>query len=121
MDQNIPARDYSTISPSARGLLLLKSKTTIPFAAAAARLVPIPEGYEQTYDFAFWARALHFEARYRSIDQLLEGLGISNILELSSGFSFRGLQTVQERNVHYIDTDLDEVIGMKQSLAATLS
>jgi len=63
---------------------------------------------------------LHFENRYRSIDQLLEDLPIKNILELSSGFSFRGLETVKQNQFHYIDTDLPDVIATKNELIAEL-
>jgi len=116
-------RNYNTISPSAKSLLLLKGYTDIPFARAAAALISLPEKYEHDFgkkDFAFWARALHFENRYRSINQLLAGLKITNILELSSGFSFRGLAAIQDNAVHYIDTDLPDLINTKQSFIADL-
>ena len=116
-------RDYSSISPSARSLLLLKGLTDIPFTLEAAKLITYPETYEPDFelkDFVLWARVLHFENRYKSINQLLAGLPVSNILELSSGFSFRGLYSTLHRNVHYIDTDLPDVITTKQSLLSSL-
>lgn len=72
----------------------MKGYTSIPYAREAAQLLVAPQPY--TPDFTnrqpgFWARLLHFESRYWSIDQLMTGLPITNILELSSGFSFRGL------------------------------
>ena len=88
------ARDYTAISPSAKSLLLLKGLTSIPFAKATAELVSGPGSYDagmQNTDFAFWKRVVHFEDRYWSVDQLMAEVDISNILELSSGFSFRGL------------------------------
>ncbi|SEW39164.1 class I SAM-dependent methyltransferase [Chitinophaga arvensicola] len=114
----ITNRDYSAISPTAKSLLLLKGVTNIPYAAAAAKLILAPKPYQpELYnkDLAFWVRLLHFEDRYHSIDQLLLDLPVKNILELSSGFSFRGLATVQQPGYHYIDTDLPEVIATKQS------
>ncbi|MEN0054723.1 MAG: hypothetical protein AAGC65_13700 [Mucilaginibacter sp.] len=116
-------RDYSTISPSARSLLLLKGLTEIPFMREAAKLITYPDKYEPDFehkDFVLWARVLHFENRYKSIDQLLTGLPVSNILELSSGFSFRGLYTTLHNDVHYIDTDLPDVIATKQNLLNSL-
>ncbi|MBB6128896.1 hypothetical protein [Mucilaginibacter lappiensis] len=112
-------RDYSSISPSARSLLLLKGFTNIPFALEAAKLISRPDHYQPDFsikELAFWARLLHFESRYKSINQLLSGLPIQNILEISSGFSFRGLSSVINREVYYIDTDLPEVITIKLSL-----
>jgi O-methyltransferase involved in polyketide biosynthesis len=112
-------RDYSSISPSARALLLLKGLTDIPFALEAAKLINRPDHYQPDYsikELAFWGRVLHFESRYKSIDQLLAGLPARNILEISSGFSFRGLSAAMNKEVYYIDTDLPEVITTKQSL-----
>jgi hypothetical protein len=123
IETNSANRDYSSISPSARSLLLLKGLTSIPFAREAAGLMVSPELYKPDYentDIGFWARLLHFESRYQSIDQLLSDLSAKNILELSSGFSFRGLAAAQERDVHYIDTDLDNVIELKEDFINAL-
>ena len=116
-------RNYNTISPSAKSLLLLKGLTDIPYARAAAELISRPEQYVPDYgntDLTFWMRVLHFEHRYRTIDQLLAGLHIHNILELSSGFSFRGLAAVQDSNTYYIDTDLPDLVRTKQDFIASL-
>src|SRR5665213_3860827 len=107
-------RDFTSVSPSARQLLLLKGFGDIPFAKQAAQLMLHPKTYINNLDnmdFPFKARLVHFESRYRSIDELLEGLPVHNVLELSSGFSFRGLDLVQRKEVNYIDTDLPEVIS----------
>lgn len=96
--QNLTNRNFTTISPSAKSLLLMKGCTNIPFARQTAELIKLPERYNPDYDkkdTTFWARTLHFENRYWSIDNLLSDLAITNILELSSGFSFRGLDTVK--------------------------
>ncbi len=122
MDLNT-SRDFSTISPSAKALLLLKGYTPIPFAKQAALLISKPEVYAPDFtrkDAAFWVYAVHFENRYWSIDQLLQGLPVTNILEISSGFSFRGLAAVQQNPVHYVDTDLPEVMEIKKQLVAEL-
>ncbi len=112
-----PDRDFNTISPSARTLLLLKGLTNILFARATAEAMLSPEPYIPDYsstDIRFWGRVAHFESRYWSIDQLLSGLPIKNILELSSGFSFRGLVHAKEEGVYYIDTDLPDLIDSKK-------
>ena len=97
----------------------MKGLTTIPFAREAAQLISQGENYTPTYedkDLLFCLRTAHFEGRYLSINQLLEGLGIKNILELSSGFSFRGLAAVEKEDVYYIDTDLPDLIETKKIL-----
>lgn len=120
--QNI-IRDYDAISPSAKSLLLLKGITNIPFAKNIAELTSLPDKYNpdiKNRDLAFWKRVVHFESRYWSIDQLLSRLTIGNILELASGYSFRGLNTVMQNNIHYIDTDLLNVINHKKDLLKDL-
>jgi len=116
--QNQPSvRNFNSVSPSAYSLLLLKGYTDIPYARKAAELVMQPEKYEPDYsitDFTFWGRVLHFENRYKSINQLLADIPAKNILEMSSGFSFRGLTKVQEASIHYIDTDLPDLIEDKK-------
>lgn len=110
-------RDYTSISPSARSLLLVKGHTGIPYARELAEKIAFPEKYEadcSSEDFSFLATVMHFENRYSAINQLLNDLPISNMLELASGYSFRGLQLAHERaDLHFIDTDLPEIIGIK--------
>jgi hypothetical protein len=109
-------RNFNTISPSAKSLLLRKGHTNIPFARQTAELISLPGKYVPDFgrkDFRYWTRVVHFESRYFSIDQLLAGLQVKNILELSSGYSFRGLDLALKNEVHYIDTDLPDMTGMK--------
>jgi O-methyltransferase involved in polyketide biosynthesis len=123
MEQPILYRDFSSISPSAKWLLLMKGHTNIPYARRVAELLEYPNKYILDFkkrDFIFWAGAFHFESRYRSIDQLLNDLTIKNILELSSGYSFRSLDYVRQKGVHYIDTDLPDIISTKKEFVASL-
>ena len=116
-------RDFSVISPSAKMILLMRGYTEIPFARKAAEIISSPEKFETDYennDFSFWARVLHFETRYFSINQLLEDIEIKNILELSSGFTFRSLDKTENKNCFYIDTDLPEIICSKKQIAEDL-
>jgi O-methyltransferase involved in polyketide biosynthesis len=113
------SRDYSSISPSAKSLLLMKGYTNIPYARQMAALIQGPEPFDLNFDdkdFWFWIRVMHFESRYWSIDQLLKETDNKNILELSSGYSLRGLEMCTREAVHYIDTDLPEVISTKQQM-----
>lgn len=110
---NEKVKDFNSISLSAIALLYTKSFTQIPFMKEAAKLLhAIPDNTEKSP--LFWARVQHFENRYYSIDHLLQPTGITNILELSSGYSFRGLDMAVKSPVHYIDTDLEDVISRKQ-------
>jgi O-methyltransferase involved in polyketide biosynthesis len=121
--ENLSKRNFNSISPSAKSLLLLKGYTNIPFARQTAELLLAPEKYSPDFnkrEMTFWARVFHFENRYWSIDSLLEDLQIKNILELSSGFSFRSLDTSSKKDFYYIDTDLPDVINLKKDFLTAL-
>lgn len=112
-------RNFTSISPSAKSLLRMKGYTRLPFAAQVAAMAIRPEKFDpdfQNKDFMFWTRVFHFEVRYKSIDALMQGLSIKNILELSSGFSFRGLDKVINKDFHFIDTDLAAIIEEKKEM-----
>jgi O-methyltransferase involved in polyketide biosynthesis len=116
-------RDFSSVSPSAKWMILLKGYTDIPFAREVAELLEHPNKYIpdfQKKDFTFWASTLGLEGRYWSINHLLNDLSIKNILELSSGYSFRSLEYVRREGIHYIDTDLPEVIAAKKKFSESL-
>ena len=101
----------------------MKALTGIPYARQAAQLISPETDFVKALDNpdpAFWLRVMHFEARYKSISQLLADAPVANILELSSGFSFRGLDAVQHKHVHYIDTDLPGVIEQKEKLMTAI-
>jgi O-methyltransferase involved in polyketide biosynthesis len=111
-------RDYSTISPSAKALLLVKAQTNLPFAKEAANLLfgavatanaPVDE-----------RRKAHFELRARRLDEALRECGISQILEVAAGLSFRGLALAASENVTYVDSDLPEMAQLKMNLLPKL-
>ena len=117
-------RNFKSISPSAKSILLLKGYTNIPFARRTAELLSEPDEFNPDFsirDMTFWARILHFENRYLSIDKLFEDLPVKNILELSSGYSFRSLAAICKDDVHYIDTDLQDVISLKKEFIEALT
>jgi O-methyltransferase involved in polyketide biosynthesis len=117
-------KDFTSVSPSAWPLLLMKAETNIPYAKEAAQLLTAPENILQLSkekNIMYWARVLHFEERYQSISMLLNEIKPNNILELSSGFSFRGLDmTENNNNLHYIDTDLPGIVEAKKAVIEKL-
>ena len=123
MEEKIVARDFTSVSPSARWMILWKGHTNIPFAREVAEWLAYPTKYVPDFkkrDFTFWASTLGLERRYYSINQLLDDLTTGNILELSSGYSFRGLAYARQKGVHYIDTDLPEVIFTKKEILGSI-
>jgi O-methyltransferase involved in polyketide biosynthesis len=123
MKQITTSRDFSSISPSAKWMILLKGHTNIPYAREVAELLEFPDKYVPDFkkrDFTFWASTLGLERRYWSINELLFDLTITNILELSSGYSFRSLEYTKQKGIHYIDTDLPDVIVTKKEFVYSL-
>jgi O-methyltransferase involved in polyketide biosynthesis len=118
------SRDYSSISPSALSLLLMKSGSTIAFAKEAAELlwgasVPDELAHAMTAENAR-RRLRHFENRYRSLDRLLREAALPSVLEIGSGLSFRGLELARTSEIFYLDTDLPSIVELKSELVGKL-
>ncbi len=119
-------RDFSTISPSAKSLLMVKAQTSLPFARQAAELLwgasAVQEAERDTASTPWGlGRRAHFEHRARSIDAAIEAVGSPRILELAAGLSFRGLDMAGRRaDVVYLDTDLPEIAATKANLVERL-
>ena len=116
---------FDSISPSAKSLLLIKALTSIHFAKEAAGLIfgeeRVKNSRKNLSSIGFLLRLNHFETRYLSIDKALTEIGIKNILEFSSGFSFRGLHLSKDPTISYIDTDLPQLIEDKKIIVQELS
>ncbi|HEY1694344.1 MAG TPA: class I SAM-dependent methyltransferase [Polyangiaceae bacterium] len=118
-------RDFSSISPSARSLLLVKAQTTLPYAREAAELLfgagAVAKAREEAAaDPKVAGRQKHFEIRARSIDEALAARAASRVLELAAGLSLRGLAMAERADVVYVDTDLPELAATKADLLARL-
>ncbi len=122
---NIENKDYNSISPSAEYLMMLKAHTKIPFAKEAASIVlSAKEKFNEPVTDAdravFLRMLLHFENRYWTVEKLLWQTHPRNILEISSGYSFRGLDWCFQHPVHFIDTDLPDLVTAKARLVQSL-
>jgi O-methyltransferase involved in polyketide biosynthesis len=62
-----------------------------------------------------------FEARYKCIASWLLKLRATQVLELASGFSLRGLAMTRDHDVRYVESDLDSVNIEKRKLLTTLA
>jgi O-methyltransferase involved in polyketide biosynthesis len=118
-------RDFSTISPSARSLLLVKSQTSLPFARPAAELLWGAEEVAEAHRKADATpgaaqRRSHFEIRAQSVDDALRELGATRVLEIAAGLSFRGLAMASRGDVFYLDTDLPAIATLKAELVTRL-
>ena len=107
-------------------ILFYRSFSDIPFASKVAEILDaeritadqlVPQGLspKDVTNGAPFA-----EARYKSIRSQLERSDIKQIIEFGSGFSFRGLAMAQDREIIYVETDLQEINVEKQRVIAAL-
>jgi O-methyltransferase involved in polyketide biosynthesis len=94
----------------------------IAFASEVAALIGAEDAYATlARDYGLdrdqlTSYAPMFEARYKSVSELIRKSGASQILELASGYSMRGLDLTRSGALHYVETDLPGVIATKQEL-----
>lgn len=103
---------------------MMKALTDIPFAKETAAMVGDLETFTRTArekrSRVMFGRIVHFENRYKTIDLALAAIGPGQVLELSSGFSCRGLDMTLRKKMVYVDTDLPEFISNKKRLVDAL-
>jgi O-methyltransferase involved in polyketide biosynthesis len=115
------AFDHSRISFTAKIVAYYRQFTDIPFAEETARRIGADEAFTELVRahgldpamLRFYAIA--FEARYKSIGRLLREAATTQVLELASGFSLRGLDLAQ-RGFRYVEMDLAGVVAEKRLL-----
>src|SRR5262252_5583589 len=106
------AADPSHISVTAKVSAYYRKFSDIAFAAEVATLIGADDAFAEIVrdhglepdKLTFYAPM--FEARYKSITQLIHELGASQVLELACGYSLRGLDLTQRGETHYVETDL---------------
>ena len=125
MDASHPFEDSS---PTALLILHFRSLTDIPFAAELAGLLDAEAatraflaGSGADLEETTRINAPFAEARYKCIDHQLRRSGLRQVIELASGFSFRGPSwCAQADDALFVDTDLPGVVSQKLGVAAAL-
>jgi O-methyltransferase involved in polyketide biosynthesis len=114
--------DPSRISVTAKLSAYYRKFSDITFAAEVAALIGADEAFDQLVQdhglerdkLTFYAPM--FEARYKSITEIVRKSGASQVLELASGYSLRGLDMTQGGSLSYVETDLPAVVATKLDL-----
>jgi O-methyltransferase involved in polyketide biosynthesis len=114
--------DPARISVTAKVSAYYRKFSDIAFAAEVATLIGADEAFAEIVrehalepdKLAFYAPM--FEARYKSITQLIGECGVTQVLELASGYSLRGLDLARTRSLRYVETDLRDVVAAKLEL-----
>jgi O-methyltransferase involved in polyketide biosynthesis len=116
------AADPAKISVTAKLSAYYRKFSDIAFAAEVATLIGADDAFAEIVQnhglepdkLTFYAPM--FEARYKSITQLIRNSGASQVLELASGYSLRGLDLTRDNSLCYVETDLPAVVATKLGL-----
>jgi O-methyltransferase involved in polyketide biosynthesis len=114
--------DPEKISITAKLSAYYRQFSDIAFASEVAALVGAEDAYAKLARDHGLDRdqlttyAPMFEARYKSVSELIRKSGASQIVELACGYSMRGLDLTRSGTLHYVETDLPGVISTKQEL-----
>src|SRR6478736_5747514 len=109
--------DPAQISVTAKVSAYYRKFSDIAFAAEVATQIGADEAFAKIVrdhalkpdKLTFYAAM--FEARYKSITQLIRECGASQVLELACGYSLRGLDLTRASSLCYVETDLPGVVA----------
>lgn len=118
--------NFEKISLTARLTAYMRQYSDIPFAKDVAIRLRAEEAFERLIrdnelspkDLLSYAPIL--EVRYKSVAETIRKSRATQVLELASGFSLRGLAVTQDPKVTYVESDLEELTEEKASLVADL-
>lgn len=65
--------------------------------------------------------AVELEARSKLVDKLIGTTGTTQVLELASGFSSRGLIFAQKPNTQYVELDLPDLTRVKEKIISNIA
>ena len=113
MTDTIDRHDYGKISPTAKITAYWRSLSDIPYSKEIAVAVRAEETAREMLGDEIVATGGRlspaiFEVRYKSIDDGLRRVGLTDVLELACGLSPRGLDIVSHGGT-YVGTDLPDM------------
>jgi O-methyltransferase involved in polyketide biosynthesis len=111
-------KEFEKISPTAKLVAYSRTFTDIPFAKEIAIKSNAKQSFEeQTGDIRgspIW------EARYKVTDKIIKEHGITQVLEIASGLSPRGLSMTRNSDVVYVATDLPQILEEEKEIAQSI-
>ena len=120
------ALNFEKVSLTARLTAYMRQYSDIPYAKDVANFLRADEAFEKLLrdhelspkDLLWYAPIL--EVRYKSVAETIRKLRATQVLELASGFSLRGLAMTRDPEVTYVESDLEELTDEKASLVTDL-
>jgi O-methyltransferase involved in polyketide biosynthesis len=117
---------HHKISVTAKLVAFFRQFSDIPFAKEVAEFVDAEAAFQKILeDTGLQATDLKefspvFEARYKSLVNVISNSGIDQVLELASGFSLRGFAMTRKTPLNYIESDLSDLNEEKRKLMSEL-
>jgi O-methyltransferase involved in polyketide biosynthesis len=109
---------FEDIMPTATLTAYPRTLTDIPYSKEI--YAEISKNQNISLDLIIDKLAPEIEARYKLIDRLIEQNGTTQILELASGYSARGIIFTESKDVKYVEIDLQEVAEQKKKIIEDL-
>ena len=114
---------YEKISTTAKVVAHIRSFSDIPFTKEIAAASGAEKDFQalagksaqSVTQFAF-----HWEARYKTTDQIIARYHITQVLEIAAGLSPRGLAMTEDPNVVYVASDLPEILEQEKAIAESI-
>lgn len=110
--------DYTSIIPTAILTAYPRILTDIPYSKEIFNEL---NKEDISKDLLIDKLAPELEARYKLVDRLIKKTSITQIFELASGYSTRGLVFTEDKDVSYVELDLKEVCDRKKKIFNTIT
>ncbi len=118
--------NHDKISLTAKLVSYYRQFSDIPFSKDVADYVGAEQAFQnllaecdlKSEELLLYAPIL--EARYKSIAAQVLKSGITQVLELASGFSLRGLAVTQNPKMNYVESDLGDLTHEKPALISKI-
>lgn len=116
------------ISSTARLVAYFRSFTDIPYAGEIATLCKARESLTEIFEAEgvkeienfLWLAIPMLEARFKSINYLIDHFGITSIVEIASGVSPRGLIYSAREEFYCLESDLEEILFQKMAIVESI-
>ena len=114
-----PEVDHTRVAPTAWGVSYLRTFSDIPLSQEFFNALNTHVQAQGETDISTRASRDHLapqlEARYKLVDKLILGAGISQVVELASGVATHGINLTRSNpNLSYVEVDLPDVVKKKR-------
>ncbi|HLM83931.1 MAG TPA: class I SAM-dependent methyltransferase [Candidatus Bathyarchaeia archaeon] len=110
-------KNYEKISPTAVIVAHFRTFSDIPFSKDIFEEIKRKKVGQMDISYIPDSRAVLFEARHKIVDHLIKKAHFKQVLEISAGYSPRGLDMTSNPNFTYVETDLPAILSEKRKMA----